>query len=385
MARPITASSKALKMRGYDVEIPTPEAISYGDTHTADESVANKNINPEAIPDKEGGNNYGILGDTIATGYNAAKLVAEEVMAPLPMAERLLGWNLYSDEGSEYSGIKDYFGEWGKKELQATDFIPISKRQRDPDFINSIEDYKNKYVLTQDKIVDHLNKTLGLDINSINKADDSGSLISKYTGNKQVHDSVMYEIKNLEDAYKEEDNLIGSDFYEDDEFYYIKNFKELPWAPNVSWTQHGDLDIPGLGVYKINEEGQGAMIANAPLNLEHSGRVGGGGDEFEYLNRGSVGSWLAGQGFGMKPGTHEFELYGDPGAQIAGTALSLPLTGFALNPGALSKVKQAPGIMSKAKEFGKGSLSMIPTTKKGAAIAGGIGALPTASYYGLLD
>ena len=228
-----------------------PEALSYGDTHTADESVANKNINPEAVPDGE--NNYGILGDTIATGYNAAKLVAEEVMAPLPMAERLLGWNLYSDEGSEYSGIKDYFSEWGKKELQATDFIPISKRQRDPDFINSIEDYKNKYVLTQDKIVDHLNKTLGLDINSINSPDDSGSLISKYTGNKQVHDSVMYEIKNLEDAYKEEDNLIGSDFYEDDEFYYIKNFKELPWAPNVSWTQHGDLDIPGLGVYKINE------------------------------------------------------------------------------------------------------------------------------------
>jgi len=351
--------------------------------YTAEESVANKNINPEAIPDGE--NKYGILGDTIATGYNAAKLVAEEVMAPLPMAERLLGWNLYSDEGSEYSGIKDYFSEWGKKELKATDFVPISKRQKDIGFLNAIENYKQDNVLTQDKIVDHLNKTLGLDINSINKADDSGSLISKYTGNKQVHDSVMYEIKNLEDAYKEEDNLIGSDFYEDDEFYYIKNFKELPWAPNVSWTQHGDLDIPGLGVYKINEEGQGAMIANAPFNLQYSGRVGGGGDDFDYLNRGSVGSWLAGQGFGMKPGTSEFELYGDPGAQIAGTVASLPLTGFALNPGALSKVKQAPGIMSKAKEVGKGSLSMIPTTKKGAAMAGGIGALPTASYYGLLD
>ena len=360
-----------------------PEAISYGDTHTAEESVANKNINPEAIPDGE--NKYGILGDTIATGYNASKLVAEEVMAPLPMAERLLGWNLYSDEGSKYSGIKDYFSEWGKKELQATDFIPISKRQKDIGFLNAIEDYKNKHVLTQDKIVEHLNKTLGLDINSINKADDSGSLISKYTGNKQVHDSVMYEIKNLEDAYKEEENLIGSDFYEDDEFYYIKNFKELPWAPNVSWTQHGDLDIPGLGIYKINEEGQGAMIANAPFNLQYSGRVGGGGDEFDYLNRGSVGSWLADQGFGMKPGTSEFELYGDPGAQSLGIAASLPLTGFALNPGALSKVKQAPGIMSKAKEFGKGSLSFIPHTKGTVGGAAGISTLPTASYYGLLD
>ena len=170
------------------------------ESHTAEESVAAKNINPEAIPDKvEGENNYGILGDTIATGYNAAKIVAEEVMMPLPLAERLLGWNLYSDEGSEYSGIKDFFSEWGKQTLEAPDFVPISKSQRDSDFLNRIEDYKQNYVLTGDKITEHLNKALGLDISSINNKDDPGSLISKYKGNAEVSNAVSNEIKKLED------------------------------------------------------------------------------------------------------------------------------------------------------------------------------------------
>ena len=361
--------------------------FSDGETHTAEESVANKNINPDAIPDKvEGENNYGILGDTVATGYNAAKIVAEEVMMPLPLAERLLGWNLYSDEGSEYSGIKDFFSEWGKQTLEAPDFVPISKSQRDSDFLNRIEDYKQNYVLTGDKITEHLNKALGLDISSINNKDDPGSLISKYKGNAEVSNAVSNEIKKLEDIYQEDKNLIGNDFWEDENFYYIKKFKELPFAPNMAWTQHGDLAIPGLGVYKINEEGQGAMIANAPFNLEHSGRVGGGGDEFEYLNRGSVGSWLADQGFGMKQDAMgEFELYGDPGAQSLGIAASLPLTGFAFNPAAVSKVAQAPGIMSKAKELTKGTFSFIPHTKSSIGAAVGIGTLPTAAYYGFLD
>ena len=370
-----SASEKALKMRGYDFG---KDELQY----TAEESVANKNINPEAIPDKaEGENNYGILGDTIATGYNAAKIVAEEATLALPLAERLLGFNAYSDEGSEYSGLIDFFGEWGKQTLEAPDFVPISKSQRDSDFLNRIEDYKHNYVLTGDKITDHLNKALDLDISSINNKDDPGSLASKYKNNAEVASAVENEVKKLEDIYQEDKNLIGNDFWEDENFYYVKKFKELPFAPNMAWTQHGDLSIPGLGVYKINEDGQGAMIANAPFNVGGSGRVGGSGDEFEYLNRGSVGSFLADQGF-----TGKFdELYGDPGAQTAGIIASLPLAGFAWNPAALSKVKQAPGIMSKAKELTKGTFSMIPTTKKGASIAGGIAALPTAAYYGLFE
>ena len=352
------------------------------EAHTAEESVAAKNINPDAIPDKvEGENNYGILGDTVAAGYNAAKIVAEEAITTLPLAERLLGWNLYSDEGSEYSGIKDFFSEWGKQTLEAPDFVPISKSQKDIDFLNRIEDYKKNYVLTADKITDHLNKTLGLDISSINNKDDLGSLASKYKGNAEIANAVADEVRKLEDIYQEDKNLTGNDFWEDENFYYIKRFKELPWAPNMAWTQHGDLDIPGLGVYKINEDGQGAMIANAPFNVGGSGRVGGGGDEFEYLNRSSAGSWLADQGF-----TGSFdELYGDPGAQTAGIIASVPLTGLAYHPGGISKIAQASGIMGKAKEFGKGTFSMVPTSKKGAATIGGIGTLPTASYYGLFE
>ena len=54
-----SASEKALKMRGYDFGKDELQ-------HTVEESVDNKNINPEAIPDNlEGENNYGMLGDTV--------------------------------------------------------------------------------------------------------------------------------------------------------------------------------------------------------------------------------------------------------------------------------------------------------------------------------
>ena len=112
----------------------------------------------------------------------------------------------------------------------------------DKDFLDAIETYKHDHVLSQDKIIDHLNETLGTDV--INASE----FIQKYKGNKEMANAAKEELQKLEEHYKSEGNLTGSDFWEDEDFYYIKNFKELPWAPNVSWTQHGDLDIPGLGI-----------------------------------------------------------------------------------------------------------------------------------------
>tara|TARA_R100000781_G_scaffold63243_1_gene40124 strand:- start:1346 stop:2518 length:1173 start_codon:yes stop_codon:yes gene_type:complete len=345
------------------------------------ESFANKNINPAAIPDNEDGsqeNQYNILQDTALTGYNAAKIVAEEVMLPLPLFERTLGMNAYSDEGAKYSGIKDFFSTLRSSELEGVDFVPIAKNQRDKEFLNAIESYKNDYVLSSDKIIDHLNKTLNTDVANVQE------FAAKYKDNAEMAEAASAEIKKLEDIYQEEGNLIGSDFWEDDNYYYIKNFREMPWQTNTAWTKYGDLQIPGLGVYKIDDSGQGAMIANSPMNLQGSGRVGGSGDEFEYLNRGSIGSWLADQGFGWNRENQDFNLYGDPESKLAGTVASFPLAGFGYNPKAYSEVMKAPSKLSGIGKFLQTSFFDIPS-KKGAATVGGITALPAASYYGLFD
>ena len=107
------ASEKALKMRGYDFGKDELQ-------HTVEESVDNKNINPEAIPDNlEGENNYGMLGDTVATGYNLAKTVSDFVVEALPIAETVI------NPVGEYSGLYDYANTLFTTDLQAADFQKI--------------------------------------------------------------------------------------------------------------------------------------------------------------------------------------------------------------------------------------------------------------------
>ena len=305
--------------------------------YTAEESVANKNINPEAIPDGE--NKYGMLGDTVATGYNVAKTISDFVLEALPIAETVI------NPVGEYSGLYDYANTLFTTDLQAADFQKISKNQRDnPEIRNYLENYKQEFVLDEKKVIDHLNAKLGLDV--INLDD----LVKKYKGNKEVADDTSAAVKDLEQQY-----LTDNDWYEDDDFYYIKNFKEMPGV-NVAWTKHGDLQMPNYGIFKFDEDGQGSMMRHSAANLK---------DSWNPITR-----WIGGQGFGAKPEHHySLNLYGDPESQMAGMVGGSVIGGV-------------HGIKSllKGGKWLKGDKSIFAPTK-GKAIAGGIASVPVAGAF----
>ena len=353
-------------------ETSTPEEPEEYSVSSAD----NANIDEQFIPDNDEDNyNFPPSLDVGIGVYNTAKLVTEGALTTLPAAERVFGFNAYND-GSKYSGFIDFFSTLGSSELSRDDFMTISKTQNDQEFANAMSDYANNYVLTQDKIVDHLNNTLNLDITNVN------DFVEKYKGNQEVADAVTEQIKYLEQLYKDEGFLVGQDFYEDDENYYIKNFKELPFAVNTAFTEYGDIQVPGLGIYKIDEDGRGAMIANSPFNIGGSGIVGGGGDDYEYLNRKSIGTFLDDQGFTGDPANTP--LYGNQFSKSFGHIVSIPAAGFALNPGAFSKIGQAKGFFPKIGAILQGASGNL--FSKAGAKATGIGTLPVAgSYYGLFD
>ena len=354
----------------FKLETSTPEEPEDYDVSSAN----NANIEEQFIPDNDE-DNYNFAQDVGFGVYNTAKLVTEGALTTLPAAERVFGFNAYND-GSKYSGFIDFFSTLGSSELSRDDFMTISKTQNDQEFANAMADYAKNYVLTQDKIVDHLNNTLNLDITNVN------DFVEKYKGNQEVADAVTEQIKYLEQLYKDEGFLVGQDFYEDDENYYVKNFKELPFQVNTAFTEYGDIQIPGLGIYKIDDDGRGAMIANSPMNIGGSGIVGGGGDDYEYLNRKSIGTFLDDQGFTGDP--MNTPLYGDEGSKTFAHIASVPAAGFALNPGSISKVAQAKGVLPKIGAFLQGASGNL-FSKQGAA-AVGIGSLPVAgSYYGFFD
>ena len=352
----------------FKLETSTPEEPEDYDVSSAD----NANIDEQFIPDNDQ-DNYNFAQDVGFGVYNTAKLVTEDALMTFPAAERVLGFNSYND-GSKYSGFIDFFSTLGSSELSRDDFMTISKTQNDQEFANAMSDYANNYVLTQDKIVDHLNNTLNLDITNVN------DFVEKYKGNQEVADAVTEQVKYLEQLYKDEGFLVGQDFYEDDENYYIKNFKELPFQVNTAFTEYGDIQIPGLGIYKIDDDGRGAMIANSPMNIGGSGIIGGKGDDYEYLNRKSIGTFLDDQGF---TGDHSI-MYGDEGSKTFAKYAHFPASGFALNPGAFSKIGAAKGILPKIGRFIQGASGNLLSAS--GAKATGITALPVAgSYYGLFD
>ena len=146
---------------GFKLETNTPEELEDYDVSSAD----NANIEEQFIPDNDE-DNYNFAQDVGFGAYNTAKLVTEGALTTLPAAERVFGFNAYND-GSKYSGFVDFFSTLGSSELSRDDFMTISKTQNDQEFANAMSDYANNYVLTQDKIVDHLNKSLDLDITNV--------------------------------------------------------------------------------------------------------------------------------------------------------------------------------------------------------------------------
>jgi len=346
------ASLKALRMRGYDVESPIPQD--------------NKSIIPEAIPEDEGWGSAadpealiagveelkegssGILGDTVAAGYNTTKTMADLMLQTLPAAETIL------NPVGKYSGLYEYFKTLGSTEVQGKDFVKIAKNQMEnPEIRSYLEGYKQEFALDETKIIGHLNQTLGLDV--VNLKD----LENKYKGNKQVADSATAELRKLEETY-----LTDNDWYEDEDFYYIKNFKEMPGV-NVAWTEHGDLQMPHLGIFKFDDTGQGSMMRHSATNLKGSWNP--------------ITSFIGEQGFGTEPKhNYDIELYGDQGAQSVGFGLGS--LGLMFAPQGARSAMAAPGLWNKAKQFTKATVP-LPKTAKGVAGATGIATVPMAGYF----
>ena len=273
-----------------------PSLIKDFSDKTVEESVGDQNINPDAIPDRfypseEGSNEYGLMGDAAFTGYNALKSIADFTLQTVPMAETVL------NPVGKYSGLYDYTNTLFNTDVKGEEFRKIAKNQIEhPDVVRYLENYKKDNVLTEENLINHLNQTLGLDVVSLD------DLEKKYKGNKEVADAATDELKSLEK------DLLGiNDWYEDEDFYYVKNLRPIEGV-NVAWTKYGDLQMPHYGIFKFDNKGQGVMMRHSATNLKDSWNP--------------VTSLIGKQGFGTLP-SHEYdiELYGDPGAQQLGMGI----------------------------------------------------------------
>ena len=309
-------------------------------------------MDSEFIPDNEAGipgEDYSFIENVVATGYNIPKTVADYALQTLPMAETII------NPMGEYSGIYDYFKTLGSTNLENTDFVKIAKNQTNsPDIFNYLEGYKQEYVLNEGRVIDHLNKNLGLDVANLE------DLIKKYKGNKEVADSVSSSVKELEQNY-----LTQDDWYEDEDFYYIKNFKEMPGV-NLAWTHLGDLQMPNYGIFKFDDDGQGSMMRTSATNLRGSSIPGV--------------PFIGEQGFGTKP-QHQYglELYGNTAAQTIGELGGAAASLFVGNPRAITH----PGLLNKVRGALKG-FNPIPKGNVGKAAATGIATIPVAGYFDVL-
>jgi len=344
-------SVKALEMRGYNVTSGDTGDYTIDSANTEEDknySQEQESLDSAFIPDDES-----FTGSTILdTTYNAAKTVSDFALETLPAAESVL------NPVGKYSGLYDYFNTLATTDTQhrnQDEFVKISKNQMDNEsIVPYLEKYKQDYSMTEERVVDYLNKNLGLNIISIE------DMKEKYSGNEAARDAIVAQVKDLEKNY-----MTDNDFQEDEDYYYVKNFKDIDMGANVAWTKYGDLQMPHLGIFKFDEDGQGSMMRNSATNLKDSAIPGA--------------SFLGDQGFGAsnESYTYDTELYGSPFAQGAGELIGGLGSLFVGNAGA---IKNAPGFLSKVK-----AASPVPLSMKGAAGVGGIASIPVAGYSNIFE
>ena len=261
----------------------------------------------EVEPKDEKGVNW------FAAVANQPKIIAEYFTEVLPGARRILSpvgsveiagtEALPGGEGARYHGLWDYFRNMKTTKLGRDDFVKISKNQSEENLIPYIENYINSHVLTGDIFVDALAQELP-DFNIQTMED-----IANYgKGNKEFKDYAMDLHKRMSESYMTEE-----DYYQDDDNYYVKNFKEIPGV-NAAWTRFGDLQLPNLGIFKFDAEGKGSMLAPAASSYE--GILG-----FDQLQ--DAGIW------GMDETTPDIKYQGmfdqdNPATQAATQILGIP-------------------------------------------------------------
>ena len=257
--------------RGYDREPSTGAEYSQGigSTDVAQEKSA------------DGTNWFQVLA-------NQPKMIAEYWGETLPGARRILSpfgsiettENLGDAwEGSKYSGPWDYFRNLKTTQLNRADldegklsktsasnldrqgFIKISKTNQDEE--NLIPYLDNEFannMLTQEKYIKELGNLLNSEGFTIKNSAD----IQRYAeGNPefQAYATALHD-EMSKSMYTQDD------MYEDDNNYYVRNFKEVEGGANIAWTRYGDLQLPQLGIFKFDEEGMASMLSPSASSYE---------------------------------------------------------------------------------------------------------------------
>ena len=337
-----TAADKALEKRGYDREPSTVTAYSNG-IGSLEEIDPNSGEQGWMDTAKDIGKNA----NWAAVAANQVRLVPEYFTELLPMLRNIspltlgTGAKTWGDwwEGQKYVGPKDYAQRLSNTHLEGNDkmgvqgFRKISKNQTDnKESQEYLDALMANNTISDDQIFSWilpLAKEGGWDVNSKEEAS------KMFNENEEFNTAVNTFIDELSNMPEYENAMIfGRDYFTQGDDYYIKNFKERPGF-NVAWTQYDDLALPGLGVFKVNDDGQLSMLSAGSFNYE-------GIPGFEQLQK--KGYW------GIDPseyggtGMHKYQMMFDeenPYTQIASQLAAIP-SSMVFNPSSVRNILHAP-------------------------------------------
>jgi len=272
---------------------------------------------------------------------NQPKMVGEFFSDIIPIARRaILPVDPFTDpnqnlsmgdrlKGLLYQNPIGYGVNLFTTDIKGKNFKKIARDQESENgVIPYIEKYIQEYGLTEDKFIEAANSIWGLDV--VNMAD----LQRKYKGNAQV-DEALHALK----AEMSKHYLDENDWYSDDDYYYIKNFQEIPKGVNAAWTWAGDMQLPHLGIIKLDDEGQGSLISKSATSYEDIPILG------EMQDKGWIGA--AEDPHGMYQGMFGGD---NPATQAASMLTALPLS---LATGNIKSIAAAPSIMGKSGKISK--------------------------------
>ena len=203
---------------------------------------------------------------------NQARLIPEYFTELAPIARSMTpfftGAETWSDwwEGQKYVGPIDLPRSMTNTKLSMDDnvgmngFVKIAKNQKDEEFGQSISGLLGRQI-----DADTIFNWIAADNPEIKTKEDAEKLFNESEEfNAQVND-FLDQIQQSEEGSQY--MLYGRDWFQDKDNYYIKNFKNIPGI-NFAWTAHNDLAMPGLGIYKINDDGSGSMLRASPLSYK---------------------------------------------------------------------------------------------------------------------
>ena len=266
---------------------------------------------------------------------NQPKLIGEFFSELIPLARRaILPVDPFVDpdqnlsmgdrlKGLLYQNPIGYTHNLFTTDIKGKNFRKIARNQESENgVIPYIEKYIQEYGLTEDKFIEKANQYLGLDVVSMD------DIAKKYKGNVEVKDALHALKAEMSKHYMDE-----NDWYSDDDYYYIKNFKEIPMGVNAAWTWAGDMQLPHLGIIKLDDEGQGSWISKSATSYEDMPILG------EMQNKGYIGA--AEDPHGMYQGMFGGD---NPATQVASMFTALPA---ALATGNIRGIAAAPTIGGK--------------------------------------